>query len=52
MITVDTILMDAKADKRKGDYRVYSTYKQKLMLVCPPDKFEEACRELANALRV
>lgn len=52
-MTVDTLIMDAKSDRRKGDYRVYNDYKQKLELVCSSsEEYQEACRSLAKALRI
>ena len=52
-VTVDTIIMDAKADRRKGDYRVYNDYKQKLGCVCTSSaEYEDACKRIAKALRV
>lgn len=51
--TVDTILMDARSDKRKGNYQVYNMYKTHLRLICRnSEELEEACKELAKALRV
>lgn len=50
---VDRIILDARADRRKGDYRVYNDYKQKLGLVCSSsEEYQEACKSLAKALRV
>lgn len=50
---VDKIILDARADRRKGDYRVYNDYKQKLGCVCTSsDEYEEACKRIAKALRV
>ena len=50
---VDIIVADAKADSRKGDYRVYNDYKQKLGCVCTSSaEYEEACKRIARALRV
>ena len=52
-VTVDTIIMDAKADRRKGDYRVYNDYKQKLGCVCTSSaEYEDACKRIAKALWV
>lgn len=52
-VTVDTIIMDAKSDRRKGDYRVYNDYKQRLGLVCKDsEEYEDACKNLAKALRL
>lgn len=53
MMTVKEIIMDAKSDRRKGDYRVYNDYKQKLGIVCSSSQeYQEACIEIARALRV
>lgn len=50
---VDKIILDAKADRRKGDYRVYNDYKQRLGCVCISSaEYEEACKKIAKALRV
>lgn len=50
---VDKIILDAKADRRKGDYRVYNDYKQKLWCICTSSaEYEEACKRIAKALRV
>lgn len=50
---VDKIILDARADRRKGDYRVYNDYKQKLGCVCASSaEYEEACKRIAKALRV
>ena len=50
---VDRIILDARADRRKGDYRVYNDYKQKLGCVCDSSaEYEEACKRIAKALRV
>lgn len=50
---VDKIILDAKADRRKDDYRVYNDYKQKLGCVCTSSaEYEEACKRIARALRV
>lgn len=50
---VDRIILDARADRRKGDYRVYNDYKQKLGCVCTSSaEYEEACKIIAKALRV
>lgn len=52
-MTVDTIVMDAKADRRKRDYRVYNDYKQKLGLVCSSsEEYEDACKRIADALKL
>ena len=52
-MTVETILMDAKADNRKGNYGVYEWYKQKLGLVCSSsEEYQEACRSVAKALKI
>ena len=53
MSEVDKIILDAKADRRKGDYRVYNDYKQKLWCICTSSaEYEEACKRIAKALRV
>lgn len=50
---VDKVVADAKADRRKGDYRVYNDYKQRLGCVCTSSaEYEEACKKIAKALRV
>lgn len=50
---VDKIILDARADRRKGDYRVYNDYKQKLGFVCTSSvECEEACKRIAKVLRV
>ena len=50
---VDKIILNARADRRKGDYRVYNDYKQKLGFVCTSSaEYEEACKRIAKALRV
>lgn len=50
---VDKIILDAIADRRKGDYRVYNDYKQKLWCVCTSSaEYEEACKRIAKALMV
>ena len=51
--SVDTIILDAKADTRKGNYQTYEVYKHRLGLVCSDsEEYETACKELASALRV
>lgn len=50
---VDRIILDARADRRKGDYTVYNDYKLKLGWVCTScAEYQEACKSLARALRV
>lgn len=50
---VDRIVLDARADRRKGDYRVYNDYKQRLGCVCTSSaEYEEACKKIAKELRV
>lgn len=52
-VTVDTIIMDAKSDRRKSDYRVYNEYRQKLGLVCSTsEQYQEACKSVAKALKL
>lgn len=52
-MTVDTLIMDAKADNRKGNSGVYEWYKQKLGLVCSSsEEYQEACKSLAKALKI
>ena len=51
--TIDSILLDAKADNRKGNYGVYNYYKQRLGLLCSSsEEYEDSCKKLATALRV
>lgn len=51
--SVDIIILDAKADTRKGSYQAYEVYKHRLGLVCSDsEEYETACKELASALRV
>ena len=50
---VDKIVLDARADRRKGDYRVYNEYRQKLGCVCTSStEYEDYCKRIAKALRV
>lgn len=50
---VDRIILDARADRRKGDYRVYNDYKQRLGCVCTSsEEYQEACKKLAKELRL
>lgn len=50
---VDRIVLDTRADRRKGDYRVYNDYKQRLGCVCTSSaEYEEACKKIAKELRV
>lgn len=50
---VESIIADAKNERRKGDYRVYNDYKQRLGCVCvSSDEYEEACKKIAKALRL
>lgn len=50
---VDKIILDARADRRKGDYRVYNDYKQRLGCVCTSsEEYQEACKRIAKELRV
>lgn len=51
--TPDTIVVDAKADRRKGDYRVYTEYTQRLGILCADSyQYQECCKAVAKALRV
>ena len=51
--TPNDIIESAKNDTRKGDYRVYETYKQRLLDCCTSSaEYGEYCRRLAKALWV
>ena len=51
--SVHIIILDAKADTRKGNYQAYEVYKHRLGLVCSDSKeYETACKDLASALRI
>lgn len=52
-MTPKAIIEDAKRDSRKGNYRVYEQYKQRL-LQCwlSPSEYSDYCVLLAKALRV
>lgn len=52
-MTPTVIIEEAKKDNRKGNYRVYEQYKQKLLQCCLSSaEYEEYCRRLAKALWV
>lgn len=51
--TPSDVIKSAKNDTRKGDYRVYETYRRRLLDCCTSyTEYEEYCRILAKALRV
>ena len=50
---IKNVIARAKADNRKGNYGVYNVYKQDIEYVAVnSEEYQEACKELAKALRV
>ena len=50
---LDAIIEEAKKDKRKGNYQVYESYKQKIydVDICTAE-ISDGCKRLADALKV
>lgn len=50
---LDAIIEEAKKDKRKGNYQVYESYKQRIydVAICTSE-ISDGCKRLADALKV
>ena len=50
---VNKLVERAKKDGRKGDYRVYVDYTQRLGLLCSSSyEYQEACKAVSRALKL
>ena len=51
--TLSEVFAMAELDSRKGDYRVYNEYKQKIELMCSSSvEYQDSCRRIAELLKV